>query len=418
MAGSNRLAMACTELQTGLPEIDSDWLPTVRAQDSQQTNSDETEFEKCLPTDGHAVILILGEYRAGSSQFIRQVTDSKHVHITQKGECRWDFIQAHPMFIAGLTVSLVELPDFYLDVDRVSDVAKLLASMYKCSHPISGVIYLYPVNQGDDIPSPSKMQLLENLFGLDAAPNVLLLTTNWDKVPEEEGLAMEHTHVRPWWKPFMDKGGTMLRWSGERDSAFEAIHHIIGQGGKGTAVFDIQREIVVEGKVFSETGAGMALSKGFKRRQKHNIGRLEALSPGAAKVVLEGEKSIVQGLTREERQIRWNLMSARLQQLSLQNCTSAIDVKEEVDRFLRFVAEWERRLVEGRHRASLASGKPVKDLLLPELEAPAPVMSAPPDPYPWGLVLLLVDLSLLAYAILGSSRSVIAISIREAGHWT
>jgi hypothetical protein len=409
--------MACTELQTGLPEIDSDWLPTVRAQDSQQTNSDGTEFEKCLPTDGHAVILILGQYRAGSSQFIRQVTGSKHVHIAQEGECQWDSIQAHPTCIAGLTVSLVELPEFQQDVDCVSDVAKWLASMYECSHQISGVIYLYPINRGDDIPSSSKMRLLKNLFGLDAAPNVLLLTTNWDKVPEEKGLAVEHTYVRPWWQPFMDKGSAMLRWSGERDSAFEAIHHIIGQGRKGTAVFDIQREIVVEGKVFSETGAGMALSKGFKRRQKHNIGRLEAMSPGAAKVVLEGEKSIVRGLTPEEQQIRQKLMSVRLQQLSLQNCTSAIDVKEEVDRFLRFVAEWERRLVEGRHRASLASGKPVKDLLPPELEVPAPVMSAPPDPYPWGLVLLLVDLSLLAYAILGSSRSVIAISIREAGHW-
>jgi hypothetical protein len=418
MAGTNRLAMACTELQTGLPEIDSDWLPTVRAQDSQQTNSDGTEFEKCLPTDGHAVILILGQYRAGSSQFIQQVTDSKHVHITQEGECQWDSIQAHPTCIAGLTVSLVKLPEFHLDVDGVSDVAKWLASMYKCSHQISGVIYLYPINRGDDIPCSSKMQLLENLFGLDAAPNVLLLTTNWDKVPEEEGLAMEHTHVRPWWQPFMDKGSAMLRWSGERESAFEAIHHIIGQGGKSTAVFDIQREIVVEGKVFLETGAAKALGEGFKRRQKHNVSRLEALSPGAAKVVLEGEKSIVRGLTREERRIRWSLMSIRLQQLSLQNCTSAVDVKEEVDRFLRFVAEWERRLVEGRHRASLASGKPVKDFLPPELEAPAPVMSAPPDPYPWRLVLLLVDLSLLAYAILGSSRSVIAISIREAGHWT
>jgi hypothetical protein len=418
MAGTNRLAMAYTDLQTGLPEIDSDWLPTVRAQDLQQANPDETNFEMCLPRADHAVILILGEPRAGSSQFIQQVTGSKHVHIRQEGESWWDSIRAHPTCIAGLTVSLVELPDFCFDVNRTSDIAQWLASMYRCRHQISGIIYLYPINQGDDIPSPSKLQLLENLFGLDAAPNVLLLTTNWNKVPEEKGLAVEHTHVKPWWKPFMDRGSAMLRWFGERESAFEAIHHIIGRCGKSTAVFDIQREIVVEGKVFSETGAGKALSEGFERRQKYNTARLEALSPGAAKVVLEGEKSVVRGLTREERQIRWNLMSTRLQQLSLQNCTSAVDVQEEVDRFLRFAAEWERRLVEGQHRAFLASEKPVKDLPPPELEAPAPVMSAPPDPYPWGLVLLLVDLGLLAYAILGSRRSVIAISIREAGHWT
>jgi hypothetical protein len=215
----------------------------------------------------------------------------------------------------------------------------------------------------------------------------------------------------------------MLRWSGERDSALEAIHHIVGQRGKGTAVFDIQREIVVEGKVFSETGAGKAFSEGLERRQKHNISRLEAVSPGAAEVMQEGGKSIVRGLTPEERQIRWNLTSIRLQQLSLHNCTSAVDVQEEVDRFLRFAAEWERRLVEVRHQAFLASQKPAKDLLPPEVEAPAPVMSSPPNfspsnSSPWGLVLLLVNLGLVAYAIFDSRRPVIAMSIWGAGHWT
>jgi len=411
MAGTSRLAMPSPELQTDLPEIGSDWLPTVRSQDSQQANSNETKHEKCLPTDDHAVILILGEHGAGRSQFIRQVTGSKHVRIAQEGESRWDSIQAHPTFIAGLTVSLVELPDFYLEIDCISDIANLLASMYKCSHQISGIIYLYPINQGDDTPSLNKLWLLEKLFGLDAAPNVLLLTTNWNKVPEEKGLVMEHTHVRPWWKPFTDRGSAILRWSAERESALEAIHHIVGQGGKSTAVFDIQREIVVEGKVFSETGAGKALSEGFERRQKYNISRLEALFPGAAEVVQEGGKSIVCGLTPEERKIRWNLMSVRQQQLSLQNYTSAVNVQGEVDRFLRFAAEWERRLVEVRHLAILVSGKPVKDLPPPELEAPAPVMSAPPDPSPWGLVLFLVNLGLIAYAIFDSRRPVIAISI-------
>jgi hypothetical protein len=417
MAGTSQLAMPCPELQTDLPEIDSDWLPTVRPQDSQQANSDETKHEKCLPTDNHAVILILGEYGAGRSQFIRQVTGSKHVHVVQEGESRWDSIQAHPTFIAGLAVSLVELPDFHLEIDRMSDIAKLLASMYKCSHQISGIIYLYPINQGDDAPSLSKLRFLEKLFGLDAAPNVLLLTTNWKKIPEEKGLVMEQTHVRPWWKPFMDRGSAMLRWSAERESALEAIHHMIGQHGKGTAVFNIQREIVVEGKVFSETGAGKALSEEFERRRKYNIARLEALSPGAAEVVQEGGKLIVQGLTPEERKIRWHLMSIRQQQLSLKNYTSAVNVKGEAHRFLRFAAEWERRLVEVLHQAFLASGKPAKDLPPPELEAPAPVMSAPPDPSPWGLVLLLVNLGLVAYAIFDSCRPVIAVSIWEARHW-
>jgi hypothetical protein len=417
MAGTSQLAMPCPELQTDPPKIDSDWLPTVRSQDSQQANLDETKHEKCLPTDGHAVILILGEYDAGRSQFIRQVTGSKHVRVAQKGESRWDFIQAHPTFIAGLTVSLVELPDFYLEIDRVSDIAKWLASMYKCSHQISGIIYLYPINQGDDTPSLSKLRLLEKLFGLDAAPNLLLLTTNWNKIPEEKGLVTEHTHVRPWWKPFMDRGSAVLRWSAERESALEAIHHIIGQHGKGTAVFDIQREIVVEGKVFSETGAGKALNEEFERRRKYNIARLETLFPRAAEVVQEGGKSIVPGLTPEERTIRWNLMSVRQQQLSLQNHTSRVNVQGEVDRFLRFAAEWERRLVEVRHQAFLAGGKPAKDLLPLELEAPAPVMNAPPDPSPWGLVLFLVNLGLVAYAIFDSCRPMIAISIRGAGHW-
>jgi len=417
MAGTSQLAMPCPEPQTDLPEIDNDWLPTVRSQDPQQANSDETKHEKCLPTDDHAVILILGKYGAGRSQFIRQVTGSKHVHVAQEGESEWDSIQAHPAIVAGLTVSLVELPDFYLEIDRISDIAKWLASMYKYSHQISGIIYLYPINKADDTPSLSKLQLLEKLFGLDAAPNVLLLTTNWNRVPEEKGLVMEHTHVRPWWKPFMDRGSAMLRWSAERESALEAIYHIIGQRGKSSTVFDIQREIVVEGKVFSETGAGKALSEGFERRLKHNIARLEALYPGAAEVVQEGGKSMVSGLTLKERKIRWNLISIRQQQLSLQNYTSAVNVPGEVDKFLRFAAEWERRLVEVRHQAFLASGKPTKDLPPPELEAPAPVMSAPPDPSPWGLVLLLVNLGLVAYAIFDSCRPVIAISIWEAGHW-
>jgi hypothetical protein len=209
----------------------------------------------------------------------------------------------------------------------------------------------------------------------------------------------------------------MLRWSAERESALEAIHHIIGQREKSPTVFDIQREIVVEGKVFSETGAGKALREGFERRQKHNIARLEVLSPGAAEVVLEGGKSVVSGLTPEERKIRWNLISIQQQQLSLQNYTSAANVQGKVDRFLRFTAEWERRLVEVRHQAFLASGKPAKDLPPPELEAPAPVMSAPPDLSPWGLVLLLVNLGLIAYAIFDSRRPVIATSIWEVGHW-
>lgn len=314
------------------------------------------------------------------------------------------------MIIAGLTVSLVELPTFHLKTESLVEVAMWLSSMYTFGYQITGIVYLYPVDQADKPPSTSKLRVLQNLVGLDAVKDVVLVTTNWSQVSETNGASVENTTLKPWWSSLIEGGGSaMLRWLGDRESALEVINYLISRPTRpSTGAWKVQRELAVEGRPFPETGVGRALNKGLEKRQQHYIDQLEAILPQAAEIVGEGEESTVVELTPEERKARAGLESVREELLTLQSCTSGMKTQEEdTKRFFRFMAHWERRLYKIRHQAFLGKGELDTRSLSPlKSEQPACIArGASLNPFPWWLLLLALNLGLGAYAVFDMFRN-------------
>ena len=104
--------------------------------------------------------------------------------------------------------------------------------------------------------SPLKhLEMFQNLCGTEALKNVVLVTTMWDKVGEEEGNNRENELTANYWKAMIDMGCHTSRFYNNTKSALDIVSQF--QDARCTVL--LQKEMVDLHIKLAETSAGRTL---------------------------------------------------------------------------------------------------------------------------------------------------------------
>ena len=128
------------------------------------------------------------------------------------------------------------------------------------------------------------------LCGRDALDKIVLVTTMWDKVSENNGNYRETELKERYWKGMIELGSMTARYQGTRASAWEVVGHLVqvenlhylgllpagGPSSEGRALL-LQREMVDLQMSLPQTSAGWALYTELGAAIKDNQKLLKAI---------------------------------------------------------------------------------------------------------------------------------------------
>ncbi|KAF6750803.1 hypothetical protein DFP72DRAFT_909354, partial [Ephemerocybe angulata] len=222
-------------------------------------------------------ILVLGQSGAGKSSFINAVSNSTLrignglASSTEKVEI------SLPFFIDGQCFRLVDAPGYdeapeKSDTDVLNTIASFLASEYTNGRSLAGAIYIHSIASSRVGGTGRRnLNMFQKLCGRRALRNVAVVTTRWDEVKTSTAMARE-TDMRmksTLFKHLFDNEATLFRYDRKLGvvPAQTIIRHFITTTPMPLLV---QREMVDEGKLVSETTAGIELQKDFRKRMEES----------------------------------------------------------------------------------------------------------------------------------------------------
>jgi len=139
-------------------------------------------------------------------------------------------------------------------------VADQTSETYRNDRLLSGIIYLHPITHTRMEGSAMKnLRIFQSLCGQETLENVLLTTAQWSNVNPVEGRVREdNLRDEGLWGGLIDKGATLQRFHGTRDSGFEPIHRLMSNIQKP---LEIQEQIVRQNMTLLETNAGQCINE-------------------------------------------------------------------------------------------------------------------------------------------------------------
>ena len=241
--------------------------------------------------------------------------------------------------IDGRVVRFVDTPGFsdtnLSDSEVLQLIADYLATAYKNSLKLSGIIYLHPISDTRVTHHATKnLQMFQKLTGEKNLKNVILATSMWDKVSREEGLLREQELKKKFWKLLLLNQAKAVRYAGTTDSALEIARTLMANK---PFFVQLQKEMGQDNKALRDTAAGqqvmMDLIK-MKEEHKRELEDLEATMRNTAaenKLMFEALKEHYQERLKDlektlndERQLNEravNSLTERIKALESRKCT-------------------------------------------------------------------------------------------------
>ncbi|KAG6330171.1 hypothetical protein ID866_8919 [Astraeus odoratus] len=166
----------------------------------------------------------------------------------------------------GTTIKLVDTPGFddtrpeCPDRGVLAKIARFLKKTCSKTPQLVGLVYLHRISD-NRVGATSRriVDMLRKLCGMDSLKNVVIVTTMWDEVTQEEGeqREIELQSETDFFKTLLDQGATMRRHTKEdRQSALNILNYVLGKQGTTP---EIVREMVNEKKTVERTTAAEAL---------------------------------------------------------------------------------------------------------------------------------------------------------------
>ena len=185
------------------------------------------------------------------------------------------------------------------DGEVLAEISEFLAAQRGARVPLRGIIYLHKITENKMTGSDDTyLSLLESLVGEEAMPNVMLVTTMWNKMRDEdegEGMQREQELMDDYWAPLIAKGACVAQFDGTPEMAMSFVSHL---SGKQSVVLRVQREIWDEERAIKGTSAGKTLWRRLTKKRDKMQGRLGEVEGQiqAGKVGLQGEKDRIKGI--------------------------------------------------------------------------------------------------------------------------
>ncbi|KAH6980885.1 P-loop containing nucleoside triphosphate hydrolase protein [Ilyonectria sp. MPI-CAGE-AT-0026] len=212
------------------------------------------------------IILVLGVTGAGKSYFLNQL---KSHSATEGHSLHSETLQCNAVQIflddeEKRSITVVDTPGFD-DTTRpqgevLAEIAEFLAAQHALGVPLRGVLYLHKITENRMTGSSmTYLRLLESLVGGHALENVILVTTMWNQLRDEDrgkALRREQELLDRYWAPMEEKGSYVAQFDGTSDSAYALVFQL---AGKDSVVLDVQREIIDEDRTVLATSVGSDL---------------------------------------------------------------------------------------------------------------------------------------------------------------
>ncbi|KAF2870050.1 P-loop containing nucleoside triphosphate hydrolase protein [Massariosphaeria phaeospora] len=263
-------------------------------------------------------------------------------------------------------VYLIDTPGFD-DTDRsdtevLREIATWLTDSYVHDIRLDGIVYLHRIDnprmQGS---GRRNLLMFRKLCGDDALKKVVLTTTRWDNVSEQEGSQREQELVtrQEYWGHFVENGSEVFRHHNTQTSAMSLIKRFVASKTSRSGVtLAIQEQMVNHHQALDQTDAGREVQSALLRQQK-KFEKILADAHDDMQAALKERDELAQELLREQQED----MNKRIEQINFDREKLKADMEMlQTEK----IAEVERKLDKER-KANAKLGK-LRDKEMQELK--------------------------------------------------
>jgi hypothetical protein len=196
------------------------------------------------------------------------------------------------------------------DEDRRSSTTHLQFIRYTGEAILGGVIYLHDMTQDRFTGAVRRnIVLFNHLCGSNSLNKVIIATTKWSRVDGEAGEKREAQCKQLHWKPMIEQGTTVCRWTDDSLSAREMVDFLLAGFWSVKKGLHIQEELVDQKKIVAETNAGQQLRYTIKQIRELQMRKSDTAERAAdgdeqAKVELEDARRQIENLNNQLRELK------------------------------------------------------------------------------------------------------------------
>ncbi|KAF9536664.1 hypothetical protein CPC08DRAFT_24567 [Agrocybe pediades] len=217
------------------------------------------------------IIHVMGATGAGKCTFVNYLVPNERLKSKVGHELTSCTSELHPItlnfpndpFLQQYKITLVDCPGFddtYVgDAAILQHIADSLAESYRDKNVPGSVIYLHDIsNDRFSGTARRNLEMFHHMCGISALSKVIIGTTKWGRTPFEIGTQHDKELKEVHWRSMLDSGTKTMRFEDSYDSALSFIKQIVRDDMLGICLM-IQREMVDDKKILSETKAGRML---------------------------------------------------------------------------------------------------------------------------------------------------------------
>ncbi|KAG6843382.1 hypothetical protein H0H87_005251 [Tephrocybe sp. NHM501043] len=193
----------------------------IKRRYKEDVNANDVFVQDPKPTD--LVIAIMGASGSGKSTFINKVVGEDVAAVGHGLKSQTMGVKAYPFHNPGYPknrIMLVDTPGFdditTKDSDILRRIGAWLVRSYRFDMKIAGVVYLHQINNNRwQATCQKNREFFERLCGKGAAKKIVLLTTMWDSVTQEDGAVREEELKSFIWSDMVRAGSAVMRASSD-----------------------------------------------------------------------------------------------------------------------------------------------------------------------------------------------------------
>ncbi|RPB04275.1 P-loop containing nucleoside triphosphate hydrolase protein [Choiromyces venosus 120613-1] len=228
------------------------------------------------------MIAVMGKTGTGKTSFVNALTGNNDLTVGHGLEACTQDVQTAKTTISGREVWLIDTPGFddthRSDVDILSTIATWVQAASSQSNQLTGIIYFHRITDTRMEGSNMKnLRMFRELCGEKNFSNVILLTTMWGKVDEEEGKRREQelqSRTTFWGR--LCAGGAQVRQHRGPDLTASARKIAEELMKKDKITLQLQDELSQYGSL-SDTSAGRMVEGAILQMKKKHEEEMEAI---------------------------------------------------------------------------------------------------------------------------------------------
>ena len=214
---------------------------------------------------------------------------------------------------------------------------------YENGSKLSGIIYIHRISDERFTGvSVRNFRMFRQLCGDSTLKNVILVTNMWGKVKQGVGEARERELVDTYFKAALDKGAQLVRHHDTTQSSHDIIRRIIKND---PSAFQIQRELVDEGKGIGDTAAGVAIGAEFDRVIKRYEAEVKTLREELRRALRNRDEE-----TRMELEEATGELEEKINKIRIESETLASEYNKEKQRMEEVIRQMQTQIQEQTRR--------------------------------------------------------------------